>query len=1162
MIHCVRIPNWCAGAWTRLLLGWVGFVLLGGYFLAEWRMTKAQPLRDLTLEGKWIRASGDPSHAGYFRKRFRLTSQVKHAWIVIASQGGCEVSVNRNPMGRMYLWRPTRAFQSGSSERGQMLHPQEPTMALNFPREYQWSGHDNSQLPLYFDLTPSFQMGENVVCIETESRSIPAMVNFHGEIELWSGEKIAIRSGEDWLGESCPPGPQSLDWTETFYWDKEWNQAILCDGQKTQVQRIVPEAIFSQPFAGSWLRHPSANPTSAVSFTKKWQVEHEIDEAWMRLITNRPLEIYINDQRVSSPAANPSDQDAGEWILGKSAAIDPVANPELLDPDEVGSFFVGDAFESPRKADQKLEEFIPANPMHNMPFQYKRTTNRSEPAGVYDPARTLAESRRTPSRPDYFPELPIPNSLKRDRAVGGYFAYSIAPLVHRGSNTIEIRCVGKEDANWAPQIAVDGGYTTIKSTEIGSLSSRDWQVRCLETTQGLVDAYCEGPVAESGGKLPSLKYRGSIASKKSHSRIVAESIGIMALASLAMILTRLSLSWRHGYAGLAKLANSSDIIAGMLFIGTIGFATSMLVFVSWRERSESIWVDQGTGWSISLGLTISAMALVAVCSLAERTLSRGLRDGFRQMSKSLVELPTSRFWPHLLIWITLLCIFLRAYKLDLQPLDDDEYASTQAVLAILETGTPEFEADGVYYTRSPLFHYITAAIAYPFGGNLWSLRLQSVGWSVATVWLTYLFGARLMGSRWVGAMAMLLMTIHPLEVFTGHVIRFYQIQQFFALWTMYMFCLGFVTQQRQAYRVGTIVLFAAAVLSQEITATMAIPMLLCYLVFAKDLGWRANARLFAVACMAVAIIAVDFLAFQTLCLTRTEGVSPSVEATVKPHFWQPYNLMSVFIGYSRLHVVLSAFLLLGAPFLWKAGNRNTIALLGFLLTGVLMTNLLVTNVSLRYQYWLIPAWILLGVESIRQGVLMLSSWVFASQRQPFLYRAHLSVSTAIIAVGCIASFSPWRLVGSYELSLLGDSTGCVRFVHSQLRPGDQVAISEPHTHAGLIENGKVDFDVSIPLLYDFAVMQDGQLIDRNGGAKMFSNLDSLKSEISNRGRIWILINREKFRARGKNLRWEYPGARFELFLRKNCELKYRTYLWNAYLWDPSRGHYSHFRSQE
>ena len=60
-------------------------------------------------------------------------------------------------------------------------------------------------------------------------------------------------------------------------------------------------------------------------------------------------------------------------------------------------------------------------------------------------------------------------------------------------------------------------------------------------------------------------------------------------------------------------------------------------------------------------------------------------------------------------------------------------------------------------------------------------------------------------------------------------------------------------------------------------------------------------------------------------------------------------------------------------------------------------------------------------------------------------------------------------------------------------------------------------------------------------------------------RLWVVVNREKFRTRGKNLRWEYPAARIELFLRKNFEIKQRTYLWTVFLWDRSRGQFQQFR---
>lgn len=1148
--------------WLPLGIAVLFFFVLASYALSAWCATSRHPFRPLELQGKWIRAAGTESRAGYFRKRFDVTSEVRHAWIVIASTGGAEVSVNRNPMGRAYLWRPTRPYQSGTSERGQMLSTQDPALALNFPREYQWSGHDNWRLPFYVDLTPSFQLGKNVVCVEIESRSLPARVSFHGAIELWTGQVIPIRSDASWVGEPMPLGPQTLDWTETLYWDKEWRTAIETTGPTTRAQRIVPEPIYASHFAGEWLRHPLSKPEDPVCFRKTWEIQEPVDEAWFRVLTNRRFEVYINDQRVAVPSTPAADQDNGEWILGKSAAMDPIVNPELLDPDEVGSLFVGDAFESPRKADPSLEEFISEAPMHNMPFQYERTTNRSEPAGVYDPERTLAESRRTPSKPDYMPERPVPNALKRDRSAGGFFGYSIAPLLHLGKNTIEIRCVAKSDSNWSASVAIDGGVTTRDGALSLPFHGADWEAMILRDGDAWYPVRSDGPVDYPAKALPKFHYRGIAHPAGEIDRWLFVSM-LWIAGGLAVLLpgALLAVAFSSSQPMRALVATREILVCG-LFIACVSILTTMLVAMSWKERDENIWFESGVAWRIAVWSLVAAVAWVVVVDVIGRLSRAELRSWTRGISQFIVDLPNSPYWGFLVFWVALLCVFTRAYKLDLQPLDDDEYASTQAVLAILETGAPAFVAEDVYYTRSPMFHYLAAALAWPFGGDLWSLRWQSVGWSLATVWLTYVCGARLIGSKWVGWMAMFLMTIHPLEIFTGHVIRFYQMQQFFALFTVYLFSKGFVTEQSQGYRIATIVAFASAVLSQEITAAMAVPMLFCYIVFAKDLGWRNNLQLVVVTGLAGAVIVLDFLAFQTLCLTRTEGVSPTVEATVKPHFWQPMNFFSLLIGYSRLHVVLSAFLLLGTPLLWRERNRNTLALLAFLVSGVVMTNLLVTNASLRYMYWLFPMWCLLSVECIRQLLSQGVSLVYPPQQHLNRYVSTVMVSSALIAVGCLLSFSPWRMIDSYEMTILGDSTGCVRWVHAQMRPGDRIAISEPHTHTAFLEHGVIDYDISIPLLYDFAVMRDGHLIDRNGGGRLISSLDAMKHEFAKDGRVWILVNREKFRTRGKNLRWEYPGARFEMFLRKNCELKYRTYLWNAYLWDPARGHYAHFRSQQ
>ena len=93
------------------------------------------------------------------------------------------------------------------------------------------------------------------------------------------------------------------------------------------------------------------------------------------------------------------------------------------------------------------------------------------------------------------------------------------------------------------------------------------------------------------------------------------------------------------------------------------------------------------------------------------------------------------------------------------------------------------------------------------------------------------------------------------------------------------------------------------------------------------------------------------------------------------------------------------------------------------------------------------------------------------------------------------------------------------------------------------------------------MLHKGRLIDRNGGGEVIGSIDDLMAACLKHERLWVVINREKFRNRGKNLRWEYPGARLELFLRANFQIAHRTYLWTVFLWDRSRGQYVHFRGQ-
>jgi hypothetical protein len=304
--------------------------------------------------------------------------------------------------------------------------------------------------------------------------------------------------------------------------------------------------------------------------------------------------------------------------------------------------------------------------------------------------------------------------------------------------------------------------------------------------------------------------------------------------------------------------------------------------------------------------------------------------------------------------------------------------------------------------------------------------------------------------------------------------------------------------------------------------------------------------------IAVLLVAADILLFKVKCITESVGVSPNVEATVAPTFWELGNLASMFIGYSRIHLVLGVFYIVSFIYSIRRGSSVAITLHAFLLISVVTFNFLITSVSFRYMYSVIPIWILLGVHGVR----VFSKWVAAQSN----YSIGVSLRWVIL-LAVIASMSPWRIPGSYNEKILGDPISSLAYVRAEMRVEDKIMITEPHPHAAMIELGKVDYDLVVPILYDFTYRAEGLLRDRNGNAVVVNRLADLQKIFATDERVWIILNREKFRSRKKNIRWEYPGAREELFIRQNCELKYRSYLWAVYLWDQSSGDFDTFRKE-
>ena len=1040
-------------------------------------------------------------------------------------------------------------------------------MSLNFLREYQWTGHDSYRLPTFVDIRPELRPGKNVVCIKVESRRAPAKLDVTGEVLLWSGARIPLETDGTWQAEPMPLGLGNKHWTDPGYSDHDWRSAVSASAPHGSVWHQFNTAIYSRPFLSKWLRHPDANAQDSVWLRKTWTISHQPDDAWLRVVANRHYDLFFNGDRVQPSNAPLPELDTGKWVIQRMRGLDPQARPTLLDPDELGSPFVGSEYENPASGDPTANDFH--SPKIRRPGRSDNDPTKSidDLAGLFELAELDAKVHGERHRTFGVPEPVKPRSHHKDRGVIGYMAYDVSRLIHRGDNRIEIRLCEPDvwgHVNRLAGVAIDGATVTTDGRVMPLDGERGWQV-CRATqlaAKRWLDVLVDQPAHTMADSLPRMRYRGAARASGWAMKETVRGVIVCALMLFGGVIAPMVAwsVWPWPLKQTSSLIHLARTFYAMLMAGSCVLFMAIVLEGCFVERHELMWYRLPVVWRTVCALSVGSMVLMGIGDLYVRAKREQLSVGMGILS--IRRFPKSPAWIVLVFWVVVLSFFLRAYRLDFQPLDDDEYASVQAILSIAQTGIPNFVPDNVWYTRSPLYHYTVGAIVFLFGPTLWSLRLPSVLMGSATCWLTYLCGSHLLKSRWVGLGAMFMMAIHPFEIFTSHVARFYQMQQFMALLTIYCFCQGFVSGQRAGYRYMTVFCFLATVMSQEISCVMGIPLLIGYLVFAKEKSLRSNLGLIIASACALAVILLDYVVFKTRCLTRLEGISPNLEAMVKPHFWYPFNLFSLFIGYSRLHVSASVFLFLGIPMVCRERQKNARALYLVLFLGVLLTNLLVTHVSLRYQYWLFPIWALLSLEGLRALLRRISSYNLDLIHEPRRMNWWVTVGSFVVFSGILISWSPWRIAESYNAKLVGDSTAAMQYIRQHLRDEDQVMVTGPHTHAALLEIGKVDYDLSVPLLYDFAMLSDGKLIDRNGGAEIIGGLSPLMKVCRDHSRVWVAINREKLRNRGKNLRWGYPGARVELFLRRNCELMYETYLWSVFLWDANRGWVVPFREDK
>lgn len=1110
-------------------------ISLVGLLVVEWlRPSHQVPVPvELPRGAHWISSPDSAQTTGCFRHDFELKHEVVGGWLAVAAEGGFEVICNGNTVGKYSLWRSTRPFQNGLSESGQRIYGGEPAMALNFPREYQWDLHANEKLPVWLDLRPFVRRGWNALSIELQARKPRAALVAWGELTLKDGSVVALGTGRNWLAEPVPKGTTQFEWTRPEVRLRGWRNAEERNPAGRTMMRVAPDAAFARPFAAPMLSRPSGG-----SGPGDWVLhfDHHAGEAeaFLRILANGPYRAWLNDHPIQPESRANLGLAEGGWQVRWEGRRPLAVKPTLMDPDDLSGGWGGDRFADPRHGDPTADALKSEENQANRTRE-RPTANRQGQL-LYDQYGEKKEKGRE-SDPKGFLEEPVrrtPLNVARDRSVEQFSAFGVGRLLVRGRNELRIRMVddaGDRYGKTRPsKLAVDGWKRTSGVWE-NYTGGEMWKRTEPWGSEGPVESGMR--IQELSAAVPAMKFLGH-AGRPTQRRLVAPLLLVVVFLG-----TGLLLRWRRN-SRLSRWIERDSWIPPVLLL-TLVILGFHAVKAANLERSELLFF-RSANWPVLALLAAGLMAWLTVWAM-----KRPQKSG-----------PRSIRWERpAVILILVLVAALRAWKMDYQPIDDDEFASIQAVVAISETGVPEI-GQGIWYTRSPLYHYAAGLMAWIFGPHLWVLRGFSVLAGVITGWVLWAMARTIFKDPGIAIGALLLYAVHPFLIFSSHIARFYQQQQLFLLLGIWAFIRGFVDADGgDRWRLGSLAAFTAAILTQEISVTMAPVILVVFVLFGRRTHWRSDLKLIIASCVAGLAVFIDVFAFQVKCLTRGVGVSPNVEATISPTFWELGNLVSMAIGYSRLHVVLSLFVLISLVAAVRSKKRPVLALQVFVLGGIIACNFLITSVSFRYQYTLIALWILLGVH----GIAVTSSWL---TRRVQLNRpevmGRLTSASCIIIV--LISWSPWRIAGSYDEKILGDPITPLRYVAAMERQGDKIMITEPHPHAAKMEVGHADYDLVVPLLHDFTYRdQHGVLRDRNGDAEVVNHLGRLQDVFARGDRVWILLNREKFRSRGKNLRWEYPGAREELFIRRNCELVFRSHLWSLYLWDPAAGRYHGFRQE-
>jgi hypothetical protein len=460
-------------------------------------------------------------------------------------------------------------------------------------------------------------------------------------------------------------------------------------------------------------------------------------------------------------------------------------------------------------------------------------------------------------------------------------------------------------------------------------------------------------------------------------------------------------------------------------------------------------------------------------------------------------------WPIWGEWIFLILIIsvgfgLRVYNLDFIDLDSDENTSLDAARGILRTGAP-IATSGIWYTRSPFYHYLLAIWLQFVGDSIINARFLSVLWGTATLVLVYVFARQVTVKVWIALLITVILAINPWEIWYSRNIRFYQVLQFMTLLSLWSFFNGFINNLGRNYQYILFISLTLTLLTQEISLTLLPVFLIGFLCFYRPLQLSHDWQIVLGSLISL-IIFIYCLAFSSIrLLTPLAAIADSTASYIRLHFSDIINLVAKFlIGSDRVQTIYTFFFFLGLAYFTKAHNSRLFFLFSIILTNIFFVTILCYGTSERYVYAVYPLFVLLAIYSAIDITKSL-----ANKLEGLLY-GHLrlrAITLSFTILLLLINTEPNRILAGYQEAINRRNIQMFEYVRIHKQYGDIVISTLPSL--AVISLGKLDYFLMGTGYFDAIYWHQGKLIDRWSGAVVVSNLDQLNQVLETHKRVWI-----------------------------------------------------------